>query len=102
MRSASPHDPDGHPCLPTDHPPIPAAATDPDHARPLAVGDCPGLLERLAMLPDPRDRRGRRHTLASVLAVSAAAVAAGARSVTAIAEWASDAPCPILAAGRAR
>ena len=78
--------------------PILAAVTDPDHARPLAVGDCPGLLERLAMLPDPRDRRGRRHTLASVLAVSAAAVAAGARSVTAIAEWAIDAPWPILAA----
>lgn len=50
------------------------------------------------MLPDPRDRRGRRHTLASVLAVSAAAVAAGARSVTAIAEWATDAPWPILTA----
>ena len=76
--------------------PIPAAVTD--HARPLAVDECPGLLERLAMIPDPRDRRGRRHTLASVLAVSAAAVAAGARSVTAIAEWASDAPWPILAA----
>jgi predicted transposase YbfD/YdcC len=78
--------------------PIPAAVTDPDHARPLAVGDCPGLLERLAMIPDPRDRRGRRHTLASVLAVSAAAVAAGARSVAAIAEWATDAPGPVLAA----
>jgi hypothetical protein len=36
--------------------------------------------------------------LASVLAASAAAVAAGARSVTAIAEWATDAPGPILAA----
>jgi predicted transposase YbfD/YdcC len=76
--------------------PIPTAVTD--HARPLAVGDCPGLLERLAMIPDPRDRRGRRHTLASVLAVSAAAVAAGARSVTAISEWATDAPWPVLAA----
>ena len=78
--------------------PLPAAVTDLDHARLLAVGECPGLLERLAMLPDPRDRRGRRHTLASVLAVSAAAVAAGARSVTAIAEWATDAPWPVLAA----
>jgi predicted transposase YbfD/YdcC len=78
--------------------PIPAAVTDPDHARPLALRDCPGLLERLAMIPDPRDRRGRRHPLASVLAVSAAAVAAGARSVTAIAEWATDAPWPVLAA----
>jgi predicted transposase YbfD/YdcC len=62
------------------------------------VGECLGLLGRLAMIPDPRDRRGRRHTLASVLAVSAAAVAAGARSVTAVAEWATDAPWPILAA----
>jgi predicted transposase YbfD/YdcC len=33
-----------------------------------------------------------------VLAVSAAAVTAGARSVTAIAEWTTDAPWPILAA----
>jgi predicted transposase YbfD/YdcC len=33
-----------------------------------------------------------------VLAVSAAAVLAGARSVTAIAEWAADAPGPVLAA----
>ena len=31
-------------------------------------------------------------------AVSAAAVLAGARSVTAIAEWAADAPWPVLAA----
>src|SRR4029453_10095291 len=50
------------------------------------------------MLPDPRDRRGRRNPLVSVLAVSAAAVAAGARSVTAIAGWATDAPWPVLAA----
>jgi hypothetical protein len=33
--------------------PIPAAVTHPDHARPLVVGECAGLLERLAMLPDP-------------------------------------------------
>jgi hypothetical protein len=78
--------------------PIPAAVTDPDHARPLAVGDCPGLLGRLAMIHDPRDRRGRRHTLVSVLAVSAAAVLTGARSVAAIAEWATDAPGPVLTA----
>ena len=76
---------------------IPTAVTDSDHVRPLAVGECPGLLERLAMIPDPRDRRGRRYTLVSVLAVSAAAVAAGARSVAAIAEWATDAPWRVLA-----
>jgi predicted transposase YbfD/YdcC len=50
------------------------------------------------MIHDPRDRRGRRHTLASVLAVSAAAVLTGARSVAAIAEWATDAPGPVLTA----
>jgi hypothetical protein len=96
MRFSSPHDlTDTRACRPI----IPIlAVTDPDHGRPLAVGDCPGLLERLVMLPDPCDRRGRRHTLVSVLAVSAAAVAAGARSVTAIAEWATDAPWPVLAA----
>ena len=78
--------------------PILTAVTVFDHARLLVPGECPGLLERLATIPDPRDRRGRRHTLASVLAVSAAAVLAGARSVTAIAEWAADAPWPVLAA----
>ena len=36
--------------------------------------------------------------LASVVAISAAAVAAGARSVAAIAEWATDAPWPVVAA----
>jgi hypothetical protein len=76
---------------------IPTAVTDSDHVRPLAVSEYPGLLERLAMIPDPRDRRGRRYTLVSVLAVSAAAVAAGAWSIAAIAEWATDAPWPVLA-----
>jgi hypothetical protein len=86
MRFSSPQDlTDHHACCPIFS--IPTTVTDPDHARLLAVGECPDLLERLAMIPDPRDRRGRRH-LASVLAVSAAAVLAGARSVAAIAEWA--------------
>jgi Transposase DDE domain len=37
-------------------------------------------------------------TVGSQRPVTAAAVAAGARSVTAIAEWATDAPWPVLAA----
>jgi hypothetical protein len=44
------------------------------------LGEWPGLLERLAVVPDPRDRRGLRHALVSVLALAAAAVLAGARS----------------------
>jgi DDE_Tnp_1-associated len=39
-----------------------------------------------------------RHALASLLAVAAAAVLAGARSFTAIGEWASDASPQVLAA----
>jgi hypothetical protein len=56
---------------------------------------CPGDLAEIA---DPRHRRGRRHALTAVLAVAVAAVLAGARSLAAIAQWASDAPCQVLAA----
>jgi hypothetical protein len=38
-------------------------------------GEVPGLLERLAQVPDPR---GVRHALAVVLALTACAVLAGA------------------------
>lgn len=54
------------------------------------------LRERLAGVPDPRCRRGRRHPLAAILALAAAAVCTGARSFTAIAEWAADAPGWVL------
>jgi DDE_Tnp_1-associated len=43
-------------------------------------------------VPDLRDPRGVRHSLASVLLASVAAVLAGARSLAAIGEWAADAP----------
>src|SRR6266576_4127691 len=51
----------------------------------------PGLLAVLAKVSDPRCRRGVRHQLAVVLALAVCAVLAGARSFTAIAEWAADA-----------
>jgi DDE_Tnp_1-associated/Transposase DDE domain len=82
--------------------PIPAATPHPGGRYPLDLCECPELLARLAAVPDPRDRRGRRHTLVGVLAVAAAAVLAGARSVTAIAEWAADASPHVLAALGAR
>ena len=82
--------------------PIPPGLTQLHHAAPLGLSEYLGLLARLAVVPDPRDRRGLRHTLVSVLALSAAAVLAGARSVAAIAEWAADAPQPVLAALGAR
>jgi DDE_Tnp_1-associated len=97
MRLLPPHDPADHcACRPIVR--HPAVVTDPEDACPLAVGEGPGLLERLAILPALRARRGRRHTLASVLALSAAAVLAGGRSVAGIAEWAADAPGSVLPA----
>ncbi|WP_051836181.1 ISAs1 family transposase [Streptomyces sp. NRRL WC-3742] len=47
-------------------------------------------------MPDPRRAKGRRHPLAFVLALAACAVLAGAKSLTAIAEWAADAPAAVL------
>jgi hypothetical protein len=63
----------------------------------LLSGQCPGLLEYLARVPDPRDPRGVRHTLTSLLLAAVAAVLAGARSFTAIGEWVADAPPQVLA-----
>lgn len=48
------------------------------------------LLGVFATIADLRGRRGRRHDLAGVLAIAAAAVCAGASSLVAIAEWAAD------------
>ena len=50
-----------------------------------------GLLALLAKVADPRHRRGVRHRLAVILGLAMCAVLAGARSFTAIAEWAADA-----------
>jgi len=62
------------------------------------VAACPSLLFYLAAVPDPRHRRGVRHRLVTVLAVAVCAVLAGARSFTAIGEWAADVPPEVLAA----
>ncbi|WP_157596782.1 transposase family protein [Streptacidiphilus rugosus] len=64
-----------------------------------------GLVDRLSSLPDPRDRRGQRHPLVSVLLVAASAVLAGARSFRAIGQGAAAAPQHTLSrlgAGRRR
>ena len=58
-------------------------------ARPLSVSESISLLEALAAVPDPRQRRGRRHSLQSVLLLTLSAILAGARSYAAIADWAA-------------
>ena len=56
-----------------------------------AAEDPPGLLAVLATVTDPRHCRGVRYRLAVILGLAVCAVLAGARSFTAIAEWAADA-----------
>jgi len=82
--------------------PIPAALAQLTHAAALDDGEPPHLLAYLARVPDPRAARGRRHPLVAILALAAAAVLAGARSIAAVAEWAADAPGPVRAALGAR
>lgn len=48
------------------------------------------MLELLSRVPDPRDPQGVRYPLAGMLAVGVSAVLAGARSFTAIGEWAGE------------
>ena len=62
-----------------------------------AGGGVPGLLAVLAKVADPRHRRGVRHRLAVILNLAVCAVLTGARSFTAIAEWAADADEETLA-----
>lgn len=50
------------------------------------------LLGALGAVADPRARRGVRHGFVAVLVVGVCAVLAGARTFTAIAEWAHDLP----------
>jgi predicted transposase YbfD/YdcC len=75
-------------------PAAPSSPIDPAIGQLLTAARAVGrerLLPVLAAVPDPRARRGLRHRLAVILGLGVCAVLAGARSFTAIAEWAADA-----------
>jgi hypothetical protein len=55
----------------------------------------PGLQDVCGGVVDPRRRRGIRHGLIVVLTVAVCAVAAGARSFVAVAEWVADLPVEV-------
>src|SRR6266511_679145 len=61
--------------------PRPAAVTDGEHH---------SLFIALAAVPDPRDPRGKRYPLVSMLAVAVCAVLAGAATFAAITDWVRD------------
>jgi hypothetical protein len=63
---------------------------------PGAPGVPASLWDWLARLPDTRDRRGVRFTLACVIAIAIAARLAGCDSFTAIGEWAASRPQRVL------
>jgi predicted transposase YbfD/YdcC len=71
---------------------LPAADRD------VLAGKVPQLTAYLAWVPDPRDRRGVRHSLCSLLAAAVAAALTGATSFAAIGEWIADAPAEVLSA----
>jgi hypothetical protein len=48
------------------------------------------LVEALASVPDPRDRRGIRHPLTAVLSLTVVAILAGCKSLEAIAQFGRD------------
>lgn len=67
-----------------------------DQPDPVALA--PDLREALGEVVDPRKRRGVRHGLVVVLTAAVCAVAAGARSLVAIAEWVADLPAEVAIA----
>lgn len=58
--------------------------------RPVTDGEHGGLLAAVRLIPDPRNPRGVRYPLATLLTVAVCAVLAGATSFAAIADWLYD------------
>ncbi len=68
----------------------------------LAAASGGNLLECFAAVPDPRDPRGIRHSLPSVLTLCTAAVLCGNTSIEDVTAWVHHAPLDVLAAAGAR
>src|SRR5579862_4606813 len=68
------------------------------HALSMRAAGGGDLLRCFASVPDPRDPRGVRHSLASVLAMSAAAALCGCSTLEDVTAWISAAGQDVLAA----
>ncbi len=87
--------------------PVPAAAAEAlgelaSRAASLRAASGGDLLECFAAVPDPRDPRGIRHSLACVLALCTAAVLCGNTAIEDVTAWVHAAPQQVLAAAGAR
>ena len=60
------------------------------------TADLSSLVERLATITDPRDRRGVRHSFSSTLLFVACATLAGHKSLLAMSEWSDNASQEVL------
>ena len=67
-----------------------AAADLPDRPDGLSAVEAITLIAALGLVPDPRKARGRRYSLQSILMLALTGVMAGARSWTALAQWARE------------
>lgn len=67
-----------------------AAADLPDRPGGLSEAETISLVAALGSVPDPRKARGRRYSLQAILMLALTGVMAGARSWTALAQWARD------------
>jgi hypothetical protein len=83
-------------------PELPPAWSTPMQRVSLSPAQMEDLHQRLRALPDHRHARGQRHRLPTVLTLAIAAVLAGSRGYTAIAEWAARLTQPQLKRLRAR
>jgi Domain of unknown function (DUF4338)/DDE_Tnp_1-associated/Transposase DDE domain len=83
-------------------PRLPPAWSTPMQQVSLSTAQMEDLQQRLRALPDCRHPRGQRHRLATLLTIALAAVLAGCRGYTAIAEWATRLTQPQLKRLRAR
>lgn len=75
-------------------PAMPSSRTRSSASRPISsepVARDVLLLDLLGRLPDPRARRGRRHSMTVLVTVAVCAVLTNAQGFSAIAEWTADA-----------
>ena len=76
-----------------------AAADLPERPDGLSEVETITLIAALRSVPDPRNARGRRYSLQAILMLALTGVMAGARSWTALAQWAREGPHQVRLCG---